>query len=57
MISAESVDASLDSGGLESTDHSSIDDDCGPMTHSPVADSQLTTRAVPACKVLNIQVL
>ena len=57
MISAESIDASFDSGGLESTDHSSIDDDCGPVTHSPVVDSQLTTRAVPACKVLNINIM
>ncbi len=57
MISAESIDASLDSGVLEPTDHSSVDDDCGPVTQSPVVDSQLTTKAVPACKVFKIQFL
>lgn len=50
MISADSINASHDSGLLESTDHSSVDD-CGAVTQSPVVDSQLTTRAVPACKV------
>ena len=55
MISADSINASHDRGLLESTDHSSVD--CQAVTQSPVVDSQLTTRAVPACKVHKIQVV
>lgn len=56
MISADSTNASLDNGLLESTDCSSIIADCGAVSQSPVVDSQLTTRAVPACKVRKVQV-
>lgn len=56
IIPIGSINASVSTGLLESTDYcpSALDDDCGAVPQSPVIDSQLTTRNVPACKVYNL---